>query len=451
MSSFRISNQQSTLKYNPDLAEPKPLPSSQATSVMIPSQNNYLKTSANFPQIIPIRKKQIHPNFSQPTLLNNSPRFFYEKINNNINRDILPPKYEQVEYREETYSYKVLDPIRNKTIIKDPIIQNGSIKNVEYMKPVYKELEIKMCPEKIEVIKNKTIYQKYGDPLPDFSKMELNPSKIAKNFQEAQEIFKKVGLNNMELITPKNNINYNINPVIQNPTYNFQNENNNIIYTENYNYSKLNNNYLNQKYNDFNSKIEIRNYKGPFAKVTKLKKDIIIQNEPKSSIKQNYDSRKFFQKYTEKKQIKNENSGLFFPLTTPKILHSSFDELPLNITSPNDNQQDIVYHSMFVQPLYMRQNNNFPQNNNMNYFQQSHNNISNINENVIKKKYPLDDNIDYTSSINLNKEVNNFSNDSSQEEIAIHSAHTSEMSGDFGSSVKISKEKKIQFSNNKNL
>ena len=96
---------------------------------------------------------------------------------------------------ETKYTYKVLEPITKKTIIHEPEEINETVqKPCQYLKPVYKQVEINANPKDIKVIKNKTIYQNAGETLPDFTKMSVNPSVVANNYKEAKQILRNAGV-----------------------------------------------------------------------------------------------------------------------------------------------------------------------------------------------------------------------------------------------------------------
>ena len=455
ISSSMNNSKQNTLKYDPDLVEPKPLPSFKAINFNSQTQIKYFKDPTEFKQSAQQKQKQTYSNIQQPVLSIAPPQFLYgEVVNSNLKAENLPPKYEEVEYRKEIHAYRVLDPIKNETIIKEPVWLNGSIRPVEFMKPVYKDFEIDVGPENFEVIKNKTIYQKFGDPLPDFSKMDLNPSTVAKNYKEAKELFERFGLNSMEIITPrpKETINFNVNPENQILHYNKKNENDNLIlHTDDFININIDTNMIKRRYIDPNSKTKIKKEGNViFAKVTKLNKDTVIKNKPKISIKQNNklikDYSKTFVQKKDRKPLKKENNELFVPLLKPKILHNSINE-PIPIIKIPDNyaQPEVIYQS-FNKSL--KSQTHVSQKEYIDDSDQHSSKIPNLNENIIKKNNPQNTN-SYSSLIISKKEKTYPSVHSSQEEIAVHSAHTSEMSGDFGSSVKKSKEQNIQISKNK--
>ncbi|MCF0117125.1 MAG: hypothetical protein HUJ61_03640, partial [Bacilli bacterium] len=107
---------------------------------------------------------------------------------------VLPPKYENVEYKEPTQNYNVLGTIRNKTIVNDVITNQPICGPVKYLKPIYKQVVLKENPQDIQVVKNKTIYLNPGDPIPDLNNIESNPSVVASNPTEAHNLLHEAGL-----------------------------------------------------------------------------------------------------------------------------------------------------------------------------------------------------------------------------------------------------------------
>ena len=118
----------------------------------------------------------------------------FQITNSYENGVILPTKYEKIEYRPVQQTYKVLETITNKTIIREPITKDEIEQPVTYLKPIYKQTVLDSNPKDIRVIKNKTIVLNYGEEMPDLENMELMPSVIAQNYDEGHKILHDAGL-----------------------------------------------------------------------------------------------------------------------------------------------------------------------------------------------------------------------------------------------------------------
>lgn len=132
---------------------------------------------------------------SSQALQNSSTQPYINQPKFSLNYDqVLPPKYENVQYKEPIQNYNALETIRNKTIINDVITKETITEPVKYLKPIYKEVVLKENPQDVRVVKNKTIYLNPGDPLPDFGNIESNPSVVAQNYEEAHNLLHDAGL-----------------------------------------------------------------------------------------------------------------------------------------------------------------------------------------------------------------------------------------------------------------